>query len=1349
MTGPLRYPRGRGARLKRRPVVTRLAAILRGLAALCAVAAFEVGVPAAMVAMGSDPLDTQLPSVHRLRVLLTAPDDGTLLIGAARVVVWAAWAYCTLAVVLQTAAAVAGRSAPLLRGLGAIQRPVSSLVTWITAAVTVPAAGVTATAAQPAVHATPVPTTPPDPAAASPDRSAAPMSDPAAARTPGPAGAAGLTGISSWTTPAPTGPAEAHPRHQRALPAVVVGRYDSLWRIAEEHLGDGRRWVEIYRLNTDRALSDGSRLTDPDHIEEGWTLLLPVDATGTTTNIATSTATSAAPRDAAGTGEAAPTGDRAATRVVVVHSGDTLSGLAHDHLGSAHHLGPAHLGPDRAVNVTQALFDVNAGRLQPDGGRLTDPDLIRPGWRLTLPAQADTSPTAPVGEPRRPAPSRPTTPSPPPHAPSSPAPSFPAPSSPAPSSTATPPVVPAPEPSSPPSPASPTGSPGAPAAGPSAPAPGGERADQDPGGWWVQLPSGSILSLGLVTMIAGLLELVRRRRRQHRHCTDPFDPAQSPPLPAAARAAEEAWYAARRLTTSTDSDPDDDLLDEDELDDDDVLDGAGVGVADIGGEDLDGYFAVSPVSEPGSPTLAPRVFRTFTVEPPETPPSPAGHEATRPVSGRRGTTASLLPAPSLLALVGPPAAAPLAQRLWSGGVGLTGPGAAAVARAVTARLLTASGPMGGELIITSAAVAELLPAGAAERFGQLPGVKVADTVMAAVTACEAALFARARWLLAAGVDSLAGYRRLPDVEPVSAVLLVAHAPDTAALAAYAEQVLQLGRNRELGAVLLGDWPQATLTAAADGILTAPPATGDPDTDPALTPAEARTAEARTAEAEPAEQVLGRAEVLTAVDAAELLTGLLPPLRDALDIIDPTNLLPAAHPPTAPDPTSTPDEGSRQGEDGQQEDGAPEATTGERAAGGRTDAPPVVAQTPAGPGLHPAAGAALDVAVFGRVRVRAAAGDWAEITGLREKVRDLLALLAVHPDGLSTDQVGEALWPATEPRRAAHRLSTTLSLAREFLRNAAAQAPEPDDPGHDGAVPPGGHGNPDSRDEGRDGGEGDGDGAKLNLVPLLDGRYQLHPQLIDTEYRRFTAAVAAAGEATRAGDELGRRAALQTVADLYRGEILTGLDYSWAEPIRERTRRQASDCLAALADLLTPLAPPRLPAPPAGPRAGAVDAPAGASTAVLDPTAEQVTAGDAVEALTALERAIEVDPYDEGLYRRIMRLYAAAGRRDAIRRTLRLLEARLADDIDTDPEQATLDLATELLRTPTRRNRSTGSGTGTGSGAGAVAGTGTGGRGRPSAAGAPPIRSGRAPKPAAPTVNGDPGEERQHRRRNET
>ena len=196
------------------------------------------------------------------------------------------------------------------------------------------------------------------------------------------------------------------------------------------------------------------------------------------------------------------------------------------------------------------------------------------------------------------------------------------------------------------------------------------------------------------------------------------------------------------------------------------------------------------------------------------------------------------------------------------------------------------------------------------------------------------------------------------------------------------------------------------------------------------------------------------------------------------------------------------------------------------------------------------------------------------------------------------------------------------------------------------------------------GDGGGAAGSVDLIPLVDGRYRLHPVLIETEYRRFTAAVTAAADARRGGDEAARRAALQAVGDLYRGEPLDGVTYTWAEPVRETLRRQATDALAALADSLAPAGDPE--AGPAG------DLPASA---------------DPAEALVALERAAEVDPYNEELYRRIMRLQAAAGRRDAVRRTLRLLEARLVD-LDTDPDSATLALAADLLRSRSARRTST-------------------------------------------------------------
>jgi nucleoid-associated protein YgaU len=60
------------------------------------------------------------------------------------------------------------------------------------------------------------------------------------------------------------------PAHPRRHPLVTVHDGDSLWSIAEEHLGAGDRWPEIYALNRSAVGAD------PDLIRPAQRLRLPV-----------------------------------------------------------------------------------------------------------------------------------------------------------------------------------------------------------------------------------------------------------------------------------------------------------------------------------------------------------------------------------------------------------------------------------------------------------------------------------------------------------------------------------------------------------------------------------------------------------------------------------------------------------------------------------------------------------------------------------------------------------------------------------------------------------------------------------------------------------------------------------------------------------------------------------------------------------------------------------------------------------------------------------------------------------------------------------------------------------------
>lgn len=68
------------------------------------------------------------------------------------------------------------------------------------------------------------------------------------------------------------------------LPVVDFVTYtvrprDSLWKIAEQQLGDGFRWREVWELNLGVTQGDGRALQEPDLVRPGWVLRLPSDAT--------------------------------------------------------------------------------------------------------------------------------------------------------------------------------------------------------------------------------------------------------------------------------------------------------------------------------------------------------------------------------------------------------------------------------------------------------------------------------------------------------------------------------------------------------------------------------------------------------------------------------------------------------------------------------------------------------------------------------------------------------------------------------------------------------------------------------------------------------------------------------------------------------------------------------------------------------------------------------------------------------------------------------------------------------------------------------------------------------------
>ncbi|MGY3516513.1 BTAD domain-containing putative transcriptional regulator [Micromonospora sp. PTRAS2] len=153
-----------------------------------------------------------------------------------------------------------------------------------------------------------------------------------------------------------------------------------------------------------------------------------------------------------------------------------------------------------------------------------------------------------------------------------------------------------------------------------------------------------------------------------------------------------------------------------------------------------------------------------------------------------------------------------------------------------------------------------------------------------------------------------------------------------------------------------------------------------------------------------------------------------------------------------------------------------------------------------------------------------------------------------------------------------------------------------------------------------------------------GRYQLDPQTVTVDLWQMLTAI---DQATTTDDDTAMLTALRRATELYAGDFAEGHDHPWATDYATSYRHQILTAYARIAEILEPDHPD--------------------------------------QAIAALEHATDLDPVNEELYQRIMRIHGRQQRPDAVRCTLRRLEERLAGLGDAEPSQATRRVAERQLR----------------------------------------------------------------------
>ena len=217
--------------------MTSMSRVLRGLGALTLLLLGLVGIPAALVWLGGNPLPATV-TWEAVRDALLTRDDGTILVGLVTVVGWVAWLVFALSVVGELVTLLSGERIRLSTpGLSGPRRVAAGLLVSVVAMIAAP------------------PVVPPQPtthvAAVAPvieEQTVPPVVAPAPTAAPVPAGQTGHA-------------ADGH------VHRVQPG--DDLWSLAERYYGQGQEWRRIAAANPE-VLTGG-----PDRLQPGWRLVVP------------------------------------------------------------------------------------------------------------------------------------------------------------------------------------------------------------------------------------------------------------------------------------------------------------------------------------------------------------------------------------------------------------------------------------------------------------------------------------------------------------------------------------------------------------------------------------------------------------------------------------------------------------------------------------------------------------------------------------------------------------------------------------------------------------------------------------------------------------------------------------------------------------------------------------------------------------------------------------------------------------------------------------------------------------------------------------------------------------------